>query len=135
MNKEYFYSALYGSGGGFYYCSYLGIFSKFCFSIWTKYITVDIFVLQIIVLASFFFFYFFRAEKTFFFFFVITKLRRSWPCTPRTVLMYHACQQIYKSKMEFMNSFIIYRLTVIFGINKNNNFVIFFQDGLYLKNW
>lgn len=41
---------------------------------------------------------------------------------------------MYKSETKFTNSFIICGLSVMVGIDKNNNFVIFLQTAVYMKN-
>lgn len=54
-------------------------------------------------------------------------------CALPTVIMSHALQQICKLEIDFMNSFIISECTVIVGPYKNDPFVIFGQNGVYLK--
>lgn len=48
--------------------------------------------------------------------------------------MSRAFYHINKSETEYMMSFIICRLTVVVGIDKNNNFDIFTKNGEYVKN-
>lgn len=50
------------------------------------------------------------------------------------VVMSHAFQQVYKSKIKFMTGFTIFRIAVMVRTNKNNNFVFFCQNGVHLKN-
>lgn len=60
--------------------------------------------------------------------------RQSWACAQHAAVMSHTLQKIHNSKIEFMNSSIIYMLTFIVGTEKNNSFIIFVKMTSTWKN-
>lgn len=52
---------------------------------------------------------------------------------PHTAAMPHGFQQIHKSEIEFMNIYIICKLTIMVRTDKRNNFITFCKNGVYLK--